>query len=196
MSMNYNDFARAVELGLFPREYTYWGLGNEGRNFNMEDMYKNYKIDPTEPIRNPQLLREYQNYRTRFPKGTDEQFMNLLRRNRPDLLNYANQSFTAENLARSARLRNIRQTAANILGKGGKALGLAGLALTIPQMAQAYERNGVSGVVGETVRTTPQGMITEGALNFYIPQLNEIRNQQQLGETYLNNYNQLRNLGR
>lgn len=123
MSMNYNDFARAVDLGLFPREYTYWGLGNEGRNFNMEDMYKNYKISPTEPIRNPQLLREYQNYRTRFPKGTDEQFMNLLRRNRPDLLNYANQSFTAENLARSARLRNISQTAGRILGKGAATLG-------------------------------------------------------------------------
>ena len=123
MSMNYNDFARAVEQGLFPREYTYWGLGNEGRNFNMEDMYKNYKIDPTEPIRNPQLLREYQNYRTRFPKGTDEQFMNLIRRNRPDLLNYANQSFIAENLARMSRIRNVGRTAASLLGKGATILG-------------------------------------------------------------------------
>ena len=123
MSMNYNDFARAVDQGLFPREYTFWGLGNEGRNFNMEDMYKNYKINPTGPIRNPQLLREYQNYIARFPQGTDEQFMNLIRRNRPDLLNYANQSFTAENLARSARLRNIGKTAANILSKEAATLG-------------------------------------------------------------------------
>jgi hypothetical protein len=124
--MNYNDFARAVEQGLFPREYTYWGLGNEGRNFNMEDMYKNYKIAPTEPMRNPQLLREYQEYRTRFPQGTDEQFMNLLRRNRPDLLNYANQSFTAENLARSARLRNIGKIAGRLLSRGLRAIGPVG----------------------------------------------------------------------
>lgn len=126
MSMNYNDFARAVEQGLFPREYTYWGLGNEGRNFNMEDMYKNYKIAPTEPIRNPQLLREYQEYRTRFPQGTDEQFMNLLRRNNPELVRQAQQSITPENLARMARITRMGKTAANILGRGLKAIGPLG----------------------------------------------------------------------
>lgn len=122
MSMNYNDFARAVDQGLFPREYTFWGLGNEGRNFNMEDMYKNYKIAPTEPIRNPQLLREYQNYRARFPQGTDEQFMNLLRRNNPELVRQAQQSITPENLARMSRIRGMGKTAINILGRGLKAI--------------------------------------------------------------------------
>lgn len=137
------------------------------------------------------------NYLQRFPQATLGQFRGYLNTNYPQMSNQFLRNLTAEELGTGLnQAGGLGKTAGRILGKGGKALGLAGLALTIPQMAQAYERNGVSGVAGETVRTTPQGMITEGALNFYIPQLNEIRNQQQLGETYLNNYNQLRNLGR
>lgn len=194
--MDYNEFISAMENGQFPREYVKYGLANENRNYYLPDMYKSYLQDPVQPMSNPKISKAYNDYLTRFPHGTDEQFMNLLRRNNPELVRQAQQSITPENLARMARIRNMGKTAANILGKGARALGLAGLALTIPQMAQAYEQNGVAGVAGDVVKGFPQGMVTEGALNFYIPHLNEIRNQQQLGETYLDNYQQLRNLQR
>lgn len=126
MSMNYNDFARAVDTGLFPREYVRYGLANEGRNYYMPDMYRAYQAHPVQPMVNPQLQRAYQDFYSRFPEGTDEQFMNTLRRNNPQLLRQAQQSITPENLARMAKIRGIGRAAANILGKGLKAIGPIG----------------------------------------------------------------------
>lgn len=40
-------------------------------------------------IVSPELLRQYQSYTQRFPEGTSQQFFNYIRRNQPQLTNYA-----------------------------------------------------------------------------------------------------------
>lgn len=40
-------------------------------------------------ILSPELLRQYQSYTQRFPEGTSQQFYNYIRRNQPQLANYA-----------------------------------------------------------------------------------------------------------
>lgn len=120
--MDYNEFVYAIENKQFPREYLKYGLANENRNYYLPDMYKNYLIDPVQPMVNPKINKAYNNYKSRFPNGTDEQFMNLLRRNNPELVRQAQQSITPENLARMSKIRGMGKTAINILGRGLKAI--------------------------------------------------------------------------
>lgn len=124
--MDYNEFIYAIENKQFPREYLRYGLANENRNYYLPDMYKSYLKDPVQPMVNSKINKAYNDYYTRFPDGTDEQFMNLLKRNNPELVRQAQQSITPENLARMSRIRGIGKSAANILGKGLRAFGPIG----------------------------------------------------------------------